>query len=1117
MLNQKPRHNLYFDFNVTKYQQSSCSSIEWHKFTKAANMIQNFYRTCKKYQNLKQDCLHSGNLLKYIMLKKIELLKLQHNNASIEEIYNSIPDNVIFILNAYAAKMVSRSIEFQTETSMSPQYIENLHDLNSTNPNYMREVYRYDDEIKKFFNTSGFKKAMINNFMPILKLLFNKKNLKNHQNKNFHEDHHSSLEELDRIISNNHYMLEYFENHNVEDKNQIFTEEQQTKKIYEELSNYVHADLKCLLQNAGATTSYYKVIEHLNTEMQQQFPPYKAISFLYNNKIAPSTRRAAHKKIDLTNLIEHATKIKKILNHASYENHILLYIVIALIKGLQDYELQFAQATNNNLETTVLFNENFFYMMDCCLQLMYTFRDHFQISNNLYIFFIDELAGFLMFNKCKPINSYNNILQKLYIKRIEVIAKHVKLNNLNSLGSLRAIVATKEDCTPWECISFLTSSGMGAIMAALYNVINQIAQDKCNVNLTYAYYEIYDLINTLAIQEEESNIIFATLEPSTPETYEKFDFTIYFNKLIETIEKRVTQIDENEFVNLIVDVTIESGTYSNNKLQQLLKKFELQITNGQINIVLVKSFQKYALLGTSKLMAGNISIINNGHKKFQQMISNIKNFCEKQKLEENIEYTFMAHLLIHANVFEIDMINKAIDNANYLKNLLNNFIDETDQMDGSPFVFISYSKIPAILLDKYLNIHEMDSFGFIESSYVSIGDNDFRLNLGIDSKGSLTENFFALNIPLIMNQDQKEIYSIDLKKLILELISFSGTEFEEELTYKSEIEIFSNHQLIELIIENLISQFSDAHNEGSNKDIYKNQKIYSIFVLILKIAQDIELKTNIEDNILSHKTTSSSEEPSPISITKIVRTVIYKLVDVHYIENNGKKKLITNKNIPGLTMEAQQQLKLIYLENCIANALNNNIPENLEKLQNAIKYIIISDKYLKYIVTKITTECRKYYEKYKINYYPTAKVVLNIIMQGSIISPITLLKLSDIYLEKTELNDLITTNHEFDCSIDLMHQAHNALHKTIHKLNLSKQQGYIDIVDKNFIFLIYEQFKINQGNFKVKFTNIKIELIDNRHLLFIHTMEKLIINFEKKLKLLIANDVHEITSEFPKL
>lgn len=802
----------------------------------AAKKIQKFYRTIKKYHKLKQACLANNSIL---------TLRQQE----IEEVFSHTEPSDVktmsFLQAIRGIKMVASFSSTFVERNTKSQHPIPAINIAYT-PTYMRDR---DVQAKNFVEH-----RLIEQF----------------KGKKVH------------IVFNNTYLIMILEkklkllekSYSISDT----TEEKKAIKKYlqylrsmdseisfiegtEEISSYIEP----ILTLTGIKPSYYKIIEALNN----------LVEFKQTDYIMPLSFT---KGLPLKDLLETADYIA---NNLKLKNHIVINIAINLVKGLAIFE-----STPELLDNR--FNQQCFYMLYCCINLMYIYKNSNYLLNYLYDILIEEVAALLIHNGNPSQKTYSGILTEVYYSRIPIIQDK-----------------------QWSLNNFLTSNGMQAISLA---IINQEDYNPIQLSLEDgSYFEVEDLKKQLVANEYDDMINyvkFVTLEPSS------YTFSIfspeYFYTRIES-DCQSNDFTGDKFITIIVDVSIESSINGQNKLQSFLKGLEEYITQGKVNIILVKSLQKYSLLGTAKYMAGNISIINNGNAKFNSVKERIQKYTTSIGLERNKEHPFLTFFL--QNVWQLETLaaNKAIENANFLKELFKGEIQKTKhlikQLDNSPFIFFPPKDD---LADKLKSREELvpsvDSFGFLHTTLLRVF-NSIRLNPGLESKEYLTEILFNCSYnPKII---KTIIFGEVLLKKITDAFGNDPIPNIEEI-----IDIIKNNpEYKKDLLQYLINCFN-MDNEN-----YRNNKIYSLLYgkfSFLNYYFTKEFLTDIIPDILKTK-------------------------------------------MAGLTLEAKKNLHKLHIENCllkISSLIEIDNYKSLEDLKNIIFNQDITDKF-----AALKKEAHKFFHK----------------------------------------------------------------------------------------------------------------------------------------------------------
>jgi len=215
---------------------------------------------------------------------------------------------------------------------------------------------------------------------------------------------------------------------------------------------------------------------------------------------------------------------------------------------------------------------------------------------------------------------------------------------------------------------------------------------------------------------------------------------------------------------LILDITVER---EKDEVNKLFEKPEIKtaIEEGKLNVVMWKSYQKYASLGTGKIMSGNITVINNGSDKFTKANDFIKGASESLQAEKFPENQLMMHILKTAGDSEIDLVKHATKNSNFV--VKNCFESSGVSNEGLPFLMlenknITFNSNKKDFIDVLykLGVEPRESFSFMLSSCLMAGITHARVNFGHESEATLIEKFHTLG----------QIYKADSKVVTVDSI-----------------------------------------------------------------------------------------------------------------------------------------------------------------------------------------------------------------------------------------------------------------------------------------------------------------------------------------------------------
>eukprot|EP00698_Gefionella_okellyi_P011229 TRINITY_DN2954_c0_g1_i3.p1 TRINITY_DN2954_c0_g1~~TRINITY_DN2954_c0_g1_i3.p1 ORF type:complete len:270 (+),score=50.44 TRINITY_DN2954_c0_g1_i3:1173-1982(+) len=112
-----------------------------------------------------------------------------------------------------------------------------------------------------------------------------------------------------------------------------------------------------------------------------------------------------------------------------------------------------------------------------------------------------------------------------------------------------------------------------------------------------------------------------------------------------------------------LNVTIET---SDNQLQTLFEQVTPLVNAGKLNIMLCKSCQKYATFGCGKIMAGNLTVTNNGAPYFLVCRQTVERANELQSWMDMDECQLLVFMLLQCHIQELMLVRRAALNATVL-------------------------------------------------------------------------------------------------------------------------------------------------------------------------------------------------------------------------------------------------------------------------------------------------------------------------------------------------------------------------------------------------------------------------------------------------------------------
>lgn len=218
----------------------------------------------------------------------------------------------------------------------------------------------------------------------------------------------------------------------------------------------------------------------------------------------------------------------------------------------------------------------------------------------------------------------------------------------------------------WQRQTHLAGSGMDALSTALMAASRSHGKTGFHMpeqDRDTDYFEVAPMLDYKADIKDSGAIVMYTLNPSMPTNLP--DLT----GLINTIKTKLNDKEEFPTVTLVIDNTIEIDSGSGSQLDVIFRSLAGEISAGRLQIMLAKSYQKYASHGTGKIMAGDVTTINNGSREFEKTRKLIADMVKKSDSYDLEESQLMMHMLAHGHQGELDMIQHAARNAELINDL----------------------------------------------------------------------------------------------------------------------------------------------------------------------------------------------------------------------------------------------------------------------------------------------------------------------------------------------------------------------------------------------------------------------------------------------------------------
>lgn len=384
-------------------------------------------------------------------------------------------------------------------------------------------------------------------------------------------------------------------------------------------------------------------------------------------------------------------------------------------------------------------------------------------------------------------NAYRALMEELHV--ILAQTKPYSLQDFKD-GALRQLhnriePALLEKLKPPEV--HLATSGMNAILQGL-EVARMATGDGKFTPLstkrhgqTPLYYEVETLLSyTGRKSSPESKTLLATLNNSVPEPPIRDQDPWDVEAVIEATRAQVAKHKTGEVpFTLVLDTTLERRE----DLKALTNELQNELVTGKLQIVVCKSYQKFANLCSSKVMAGGIFVLGAESPARKAHDAHLKTVEKELNWMGNDESQLMTHF-IQSGHQEFNLLERAVENAKFVRDNFFSGQGEHAEIDGYhqhlPFAMISGHRAhdgfdyPSLILHnaqgesdsyEYAPTRNIDmersrsraSFAFSETTLSAIPDLPgydplmIRLAFGQESKAELTEMFYMTSRMLLDN------------------------------------------------------------------------------------------------------------------------------------------------------------------------------------------------------------------------------------------------------------------------------------------------------------------------------------------------------------------------------
>jgi hypothetical protein len=361
----------------------------------------------------------------------------------------------------------------------------------------------------------------------------------------------------------------------------------------------------------------------------------------------------------------------------------------------------------------------------------------------------------------------------------------------------------------------LATSGMNAILQGL-EVAKMTTGDSSVTPLstnrhgrTPLYYEVEDLLACTGRKiSPQSKTLLATLNNSVPAPPGRDQDPWDVDAVIEATRAQVAKHKTGDVpFTLVLDTTLERRE----DLKALTNELQNELVTGKLQIAVCKSYQKFANLCSSKVMAGGVFLLGAESAARVANDTYLKTMEEDLNWMENDESQLMTHF-VQSGHQEFNLLERAVENAKFVRDNFLSGQGEHAEIDGYhehlPFAMISGHHAhdgfdyPSLMirdaegeLDSYeygpLQNLDMDrvryraSFAFSETTLSGIPNLPgydplvIRLAFGQESKAELTEMFYMTSRMLL---DASLTGPLDALSHINELIKAALTPEQQQAT-----------------------------------------------------------------------------------------------------------------------------------------------------------------------------------------------------------------------------------------------------------------------------------------------------------------------------------------------
>lgn len=372
-------------------------------------------------------------------------------------------------------------------------------------------------------------------------------------------------------------------------------------------------------------------------------------------------------------------------------------------------------------------------------------------------------------------NAYRGMMEELHV--VLATAKPYTSQDFKeaALKHLNSTTASTTGLTEPEV--YLTTSGMNAIWQGLEAARISSADNSfkplstATHGETPVYYEVNLLMEfTGHKRDDDSRTLLATLNNSYPQAAGREEEPWGVEAVIEATRNEVAQHRPGERpFTLVLDSTLELR----GDLKKLTGDLSHELATGKLQIAVCKSYQKFANLCSSKVMAGSITLIGADSQPRRQADAHLATVEDTTAWMDNNESQLMTHF-VRSGHNEFNLLDRAVANAAFVRDTCFTGEGEHASFEGYdrhlPFAMMAENSeddfaYPGLTIRDAAGVEKMigynptdninthvirarDSFGFSETVNSQLPQTDsydsetMRLPFGQESKAELTEMFY---------------------------------------------------------------------------------------------------------------------------------------------------------------------------------------------------------------------------------------------------------------------------------------------------------------------------------------------------------------------------------------